>query len=447
MKRSTAKFIFRAYEKIMNEPVSNILQSLEESQWYSLDTLRQLQQNKLKKLIHHCYQNVPYYRYLFDTHGINPKSIQDFNDFRSVPILTKDDFRRNMAKLYATNLSHRKIQAKTSGSTGLPLSFYKDPTTSAYHRAAIFRGQRWYGVDIGSLQARLWGVPLNSTQRNIMFFKDVLLNRFRAREVSLSPEVLFNFYSKMCTKKPEYLKGYPSMIYQFALFLRDNNINAKHLKLKLIECTAENIHDYYRPVIYDVFGLEPVSQHGCAEVGIISFQCPSGGHHIMADCIYEEYVDPFPPTAEDDSKEILVTDLHNYSLPILRYRLEDKVVPTTDYCSCRRGLPLFKKIIGRSIDFLLGTNGKYLHASIFTYIMKAISDEGGGIAQFKVYQTQLDQLLVMIVKDKHFENDILNYFTQQIHNFLGNDVQIKYEFVEHIPREISGKLRYFVSNL
>ena len=447
MNQKLAKIVFRGVEALRGEPVFEVLEELEKSQWYSFDKIRELQWHKLKRIISHAYQNVLHYRAKFKKVGVHPSDIRDFDDMNKIPILTKDEFRENVKKMVSKNHSRRMGKAKTSGSTGIPLIFYKDRLTSAYHRAPIFRGHRWYDLDVGAREARLWGIPVNPRERAFTRFTDYLLNRFREREYNLTEDVLFDFYDQIKRKRPDYLKGYSSMVYQFALFLKNNNLPAQDLRLRIIKYTSESMYDHQKEVIEEVFNCKSVSEFGCAETGIISFECPYGKHHLMADCNYVEFQSIDNDDEEPRYKEVIVTDLHNYSLPIIRYRLEDSVIPSGGRCICGRGLPLIERIRGRSSDIVYGTNGRTFHSIIFYYIMKGLLAKSGGIKQFRVYQKTSSRILFQIVRDKDFDATTLRYITAKAREYLGKNMAIDYEFLPNIPRERSGKLRDFISEL
>ncbi len=444
MNQKIAKTTFYIIEKLRREPLFRYLKELEENQWLSPDEIRELQWRKLLKLMEHAYENVRYYHNLFKKHNIYPNDISNPEDFAKIPILTKETLRKNVQNMLAVNHSKPLTLAETSGSTGIPLEFYKDRRATGYANAAMYRGHRWYGLDIGAKEAMLWGVPVNWKERLKTKAKDLLLNRFREKEYNLYPETLNRFYQMMLRKKPEYLTGYTSMVYQFALFIKENALNGKILNFKMVKCTSETISEFQRDLIESVFGCQLVSEYGAAETGLIAFQCPSGGHHLMADCTYTEFLET---DLKNDAnlKKIIVTDLNNYSFPIIRYDIGDMGTASSKICKCGRGLPLIEKIVGRTDDVVITPDGKHLHSYIFDYIIKDLINRDGGIRQFKIYQETVNKIKMEIVKDSNFSKQTIEYLDIKIHQYFGESMNIDYEFVNLIPREKSGKLRNFVS--
>jgi phenylacetate-CoA ligase len=191
-----------------------------------------------------------------------------------------------------------------------------------------------------------------------------------------------------------------------------------------------------------------VDEYGAAETGVIAFECPQGGLHIMADCVYVEFLDEFDQPAIPGTRgRIVVTNLHNYSMPLLRYDIGDSGVASGSVCQCGRGLPLMESLKGRTVDELVTADGERIHPDFFYATMGHLTQERLAIRQYKIYQVAFDQLKIEIVKGPDFSDDVLKYIDRTLRQFLGPEMNIRYEFVSAIPRERSGKLRYFVSLL
>ena len=447
MNQLIAKKLLIMLERLRGEPIDLYLRELLENEKLDLEQLKELQWRKFTELLKHAYENSPYYRELFRREGLHPSDIRSASDVAKIPALTKAEFQINASKMLIDNPPRQMTLAKTSGSTGDPLKFYKDRKSSGYTMAAMYRGHLWHGLDIGAKEAMLWGVPVNFGQRQKTRARDIVLNRFREREYNLKDHILRDFYNKMIRRKPAYLMGYSSMVYEFARFLREEGLDGKCLGLRLVKCTSETIQDIYRETIEDVFGCNIVSEYGAAETGLIAFECDKGNHHLLLDCAYVHYVEQDILVDGEPLKKILVTDLHNYAVPIINYEVGDTVVTSDHTCPCGRPFPLLKRIIGRLGDVVLTPSGQRLHSIIFYYIMKGLTDKGGGIKSFKVYQKAQDRLKVMLVKDKKFKQKSLEFLSKEFQRHFGPEMKIDFEFCDAIPREQSGKLRDFVQEV
>jgi phenylacetate-CoA ligase len=195
----------------------------------------------------------------------------------------------------------------------------------------------------------------------------------------------------------------------------------------------------------EVFGCRVVNEYGAAEVGIIGFECADGGIHITSENVYLEVLRDGGPAEEGEVGEVVVTGLRNHAMPLIRYKLGDLAIPSKEYCPCGRELPLIKSIEGRDNDIVVTSAGKILHSEIFAYINRNLIKEGYHIREFKIIQNAKDMLRVLVPRDTR-DNTLLA-LRQQIKKHIGSDMRILVEHVDEIPRERSGKVRYFVSEL
>lgn len=445
MNSNLARLLFLSVEYFRKEPIINLLAEANRNNNLSKLNIDELQKKRLIYLLNHAYYNSAYYRKLFNENSIEVSKFKSIEEIKQIPILNKSTFQKNLSQIFVKNCDERYSLAKTSGSTGIPLKFLKDRDATAVHNACYYRGLGWHGIDIGFKEAMLWGLPVNTLARYKIRLIDLFLNRFKEKEYNLNSDTLFDFYDKMKKKKPVFLSGYSSMIYQFADFIKENNLDGRDLGLKIVKCTSETIRDDAYGLVEEVFGCPLVCEYGSAETGIIAFSCEKGKIHLMSDFVLVEFEDPKIELGEKDLKEIIVTPLLNYSTPLIRYTIGDYGIQSQEKCECGRNLPIIKKIIGRSSNIVYAPNGKKYHSIIFYYIFKGLQDRYNCINQYKVYQTDIDNLLIFLIKNDKFTKNALEYLNNKIYYYFGNSINIKYEFVEKIERERSGKLMDFVS--
>lgn len=447
MNQKTAKSALIFLERVRGEPIDLFLRELEANESLSPSEINELQWQKFIYLLRHAYQNSPYYRERFNEVGLHPSDIKTRADVANIPVLTKEDFQENAHRIRISDPTRRMTLAKTSGSTGVPLRFYKDRTSSGYAMAAMYRGHRWHGLDIGAKEAMLWGVPVNFRERQAARIKDLVLNRFREKEYNFRDDVLKDFHNKLERMRPEYLAGYSSMVYEFACFLRENGYDGRQLRLKMVKCTSETVHDMCRKVAKEVFGCNVVSEYGAAETGVIAFECPEGNHHLMTDCVYAEFMTENGKPNWRTGTRILVTDLHNYAVPVIKYDIGDSVVPSDRMCACGRPFPIIEQVLGRLGSVVLTPHGQRFHSIIFYYIMKGLASKKGGVRCFKVYQENVDRLRIQLVADRNFSDSSLKFLNRELTKYFGPAMRIDFEFCNSIPREESGKLRDFVQEI
>lgn len=436
-----AKKLYIGGGRILGENVYKCLVKLKKNQWLSMKQLEEIQWIKFLAMVNHAYNFSPFYRKRFDEHGINPKRIATFDDVRRLPIITKTDLQNHYIEMVVSGRPYKYSIAKSSGSTGQAVKFFKDRNASSNGRAAMYLGHSWYGVDIGDREAKLWGVPFDFKERTMAYLGDYLLNRFRGKNFQLTEKTLNDFYRKIESFKPVYLMGYSSLVYEFANFLQSYKIDGSKFALKMVKVTAETLFDYQRKLIENVFQCPVINEYGAAEVGIIAFECPCRGLHSMPEGVFiEEH------NAEIGKfKEFIITDLDNFYSPIIRYQIGDYGRLSKRSCRCGRGLPLLESIVGRTSDIVYKSDGSPVHSSVFSYILKNITGKNGGIKQYKVYQKEKGHLEIEYIKGKNFNKNTLDLLFINTKKQLGEDIKITTREVEIIEREKSGKLRYFVS--
>jgi len=167
----------------------------------------------------------------------------------------------------------------------------------------------------------------------------------------------------------------------------------------------------------------------------------------MSDCCIVEFVEPKENIMDPNLKEVVVTNLDNYAMPIIRYRIGDFAVPAFGICDCGRKLPMIKRIEGRSEDIIKTSDGKRWPSTILDFLLKELAFKKGSIAQYKVIQNKLDNLEFQLVPGETYSFTSEAFLRDKCLKYFGKIMDIKINLVDHIPREKSGKLRDFVSTI
>lgn len=436
-----AKHGFLLVERIRGERVGLHLRELSSNQSLQQTSLRELQRAKLRALLTVAGHRNEFYR-------SRVPAADAIANFESIPLLTKDALRENYRAIVTRGFEGRVAECKTSGSTGEPLKFYRDHVVFGYTLASVYRAHRWHGLDIGAREAMLWGIPAAPLARASARLRDLALNRFREREYDLSPEVLQHFFNKVARTRADYLFGYSSMVYEFALFVTERKLDGRSLGLKAAICTAETIHDDHRRLIEECFGCPVVSEYGSAETGIISYQCREGSHHVSDDCVLLELLDEQgKPVPDGDVGRVVVTVLHSACAPIIRYDLGDYAVRRPGLCPCGVTLSMLDRVIGRTSGIIATPSGKCFHSIALYYVMKEFADRFGGVRQFRVVQTHLDRLEFHVATDKDFSEAAQTWLGDAIRQRFGRDMRLEFFRHDRLERTAAGKLTDFESRL
>jgi len=435
-------FIYFPIARIRGENTNKYLSIMPEMESLSLEEIETMQWTKLKNLLSYAYENIPFYKKRFIENKIHPLDIKTREDFSRIPLLTKDDVGHHLDDLINKGL--RMSKRSTSGTTGSPLSFYKDRIATAYMDAAMYYVYSWHGVNIGDKQARFWGSAIKSTDRIIQEVKHFLLNRTQLSSFRMTEEECLKFYQKLVKFKPKFFYGYANAINQFATALQKNKVDATELGVLVIICTGEILFDYHRKLIQNVFGCKVVNEYGTTENGILAFECEYGNMHSLALTVYLEFENlqnRCLGIEEDDCGEIIITELHSRSVPFIRYQTGDKGRLLNIRCPCRRSIPVMEIHEGRIDDYIKCPDGTLVYDAILAYTLK------DHVIQFKAFQERIDLLVINIIPKDNFNNYVQRKLYRELKKYLGSQMNIEFKKVGEITRESSGKLRYFVSKI
>jgi phenylacetate-CoA ligase len=436
--------LFPFYESVLRgRPTLRHLRVLEKQQWLAREEIERIQWRKLRDLLQHTYEQVPYYREEWDRIGMHPKDIQTPADFARLPILTKAKIRAHTAELEAQDYYGRNtIQSGTGGSTGESLRFRYSRDSYAWRIAAAARSDRWAGWDWGRKEAYIWGLPLVAGSRVARLKKAIhhaLLRRRIFNSYEFSTQTLPQVAADLAAFRPEYIVGYANPLYVLARFVQEHGLQMP--SPRGIVATAEMIHEHQKKVIEQAFGCKVFNRYGCREVMLIAAECECrSGLHLNIDNLYIEFV------KEDGSLcrpgeigRILLTDLNNYGMPFIRYEVGDLGIPSERICPCGRHLPLMDRVAGRTLDVIHLPGGRYLTGLFFTHLL--LMGDYPGLEAFQFQQTAADQIVGRFVRGPGWREENITRMHQIVRRNLGDDVHLSFEFVEKIPLTASGKWR------
>jgi phenylacetate-CoA ligase len=418
------------------------LKELEYSQWLSKEEMEAQKLAQLKKLFKHAYENVPFYHDLYVNMDIHPKDINSFSDFQALPYLTKETVVEHLPELISTNFDKDNLfPQQTGGSTGLPMPFYID--RSFWHRASALaeRNRRWYGVYEGDKVALVWGNEGNDRDDTLRtYIRSRIIRRRYLNALHLTPSNMQSFAEKMVNWKPDMFVAYTTAMVFFAQHLQKNNIHG--IRPRLIELTGEKVSPSQRILLEDVFGCPVVDCYSSREMSQIAYQCPEGNIHIC-ETNYLELVSDNKPVHPGEIGEVVLTNLHHFAMPLIRYKMTDLAIASTSVCHCGRALPVLQKIVGRTSDAILTGNGEFIDEAFFEFILMGMPQ----IARYQIYQPNLEHLQVNLVLRQPVNTIWINALQQRIQEPFGPSVQIKLQIVDEIDQTATGKFRVVRSDV
>ena len=419
------------------------LHEYERNQWRSHDELQALQWSKIVRLLQFCHEQVPYYRQRWTAAGIHWRDIKTPADFAALPLLTKDDIRRNYEQLIAEPFKGRTLRKATGGSTGQPLTFEYSQESNERRMAVMMRGYAWAGARPGQRTVFVWSgdvgeVPL--AKRIKISLHHRVLRRRMLNCFYLKASNLDEYLKAIDAYRPVALVGYTSSLHQLALRLLESP--RPHWRPQTIVTGAEALLEYQRQDIERAFGCRVFNTYGCREFMLIAAECPEhNGLHVNMDHLAVELIDTGGRLAS--SGQVVITDLHNYGMPFVRYANGDLATSTSAGCACGRHLPRLQSLDGRLLDLIRTQDGRMVSGVFFPHLLKEIP----GIERFQVIQKDLETINIKIVKGAGFQPGKMPFLEGEIRKVLGDRVNVRYDFVSDIPLTPSGKQRVTISEL
>lgn len=442
MQQNIRKHLILSILALSGKPVSTQLKCARTFQYLDISDTNDYHLQKIKGLLEH-----------FESYGLLelPHNMrwQQFDTARELlnhlPLMDKS----RLATIYQHLKDNRfpsgqDVVKRTSGSSGNPMSLVKNNQGLACELAATWNSYEWAGIKIGDRGFRIWGRPFSRWQRIKQAIPDLILNRRRLSAFNLTEVIIRSHLDKIKRKRPVYIYGYTSIIRELAQFLLDTGQKPPK-ELRAIITTAEPLDSDSKRTIEQGFGIRCYNEYGCTEVGSIAHECEYGSLHIMANNLIVEVINLQGESVIDEEGEIVITDLTNKSMPVIRYRVGDFGLITNSPCKCGRTLPIITAIHGRIEDLLITPDKKIHHPASICYIVDIANEEHDLIKQYKVIQHSPSHFELIVVPSKDTSDaelsELKNSFQINLQRNLHPDTRASITLVKDISRESSGKYR------
>ncbi len=424
--------------------IASLLQQLQSSEWWPAAELERRQFTQLQLLVTHAAATVPFYRERLAPvrdHGVlTPEA------WRTIPVLSRADLQQSFGDFLSRALhgDHAPVSdVRTSGSTGVPVSAKATAVTGLVESALSLRRLNWYGRDFSQKAAVI------ATMK-----PDQALPPAGRREpgwapgIETGPAVVLNMRSTidqqvawLKRERPAYLLTYPSAVQALAQHCRENGHELDFLQG--IATRSEALDPSLRELVRQVFGVEIVDGYSAEETGTMALQCPEHEHyHVQSEAFLLEVLDDAgQPCHAGTQGRVIVTPLHNFATPLIRYEIGD-IAEVGPPCPCGRGLSVLASIIGRYRHMLTYPDGRQIRPRV----NEGFVDQPA-IRQFQVVQSELEVLDVRLVVERPLSSDEEAHTRQALLNFLGHPFQVRFSYVDEIPRSAGGKYEDFRSEV
>lgn len=410
---------------------------------------REEQQQRLRRILVHAYETVPYQRQRFDDAGFDPATASIDRPL-PLPVLTRDDLRVHVEDLRSNRYAKESLlPSATGGTTSTPTPFFRDLEGLRDKTALNLQLNAWAGFNPGDSVLMLWGAHNDLALQpgwKWKFYEQQLMRRIPAPSGVINQEILERFRVRYEKHRPKIVYAYTSVMIAFAEYLRSYGF--RHRPESLI-VTAEPLSDYGRNVVESVFGVPLYNHYGSRDVGMIASECEAHDLlHFHPWACHVEF-DPVGPTPEGMAYRLLVTDLLNYGQPFVRYDTSDCVTLSEQRCRCGRAYPSARQILGRVMDGLMLADDSIVPGTALSAKIGALSEHFLSIGKVQFVQKSHDRihLRYVVSTSKDSTQHELEKIRSTIDALAGQSLHWTFEQVPDIPRERSGKARLFLSEV
>jgi phenylacetate-CoA ligase len=404
------------------------------------EALESFQMEQLRKQLLHAYRSIPYYKRKMEQAGVTPLDIRSLADVKLLPVLTKRDIQEHKQEMVAEDIPEKaRVRNQTGGSTGSPLQFWVDKERFDSRRASTDRHNAWTGLYPGDWCADLWGarLDLGNSVLPTVDWKQKYLHRMLPLNTSSVSEADLNGYIEILRQyRPKFMLAYAESAAMFARHCQA--VGADDIRFDVVITTAEVLLPQSRAVIEEVFHANVFNRYGCRELSVIASECEyHTGMHVNADALLVE-VDPQPGLPEGLGR-LLVTDLFNRSMPLIRYEIGDLAAWTSAApCPCGRHLPRLERIEGRITDFLLMPDKRKISGPSLTLVVGDMPD----VRQVQFVQRGPAKITLRVVPGPGYGSDTVMELRRRLDPYLRGMAELTIVSVDEIPKESSGKYRF-----
>lgn len=418
------------------------LQMLRHSQFRTPEQLQQYQNQALHKMVSHCYKNVPFYQDLFRSLRMLPGDIKTSADLRKLPFLDKKTVQENYDKLISKK-HHNFLcnMGTTSGSTGMPGKFIRDYDAINFEHAIVWRHWQNSG-DFGKRRISLRGeiiVPASQTHPPFWHYNSAN-QELQMSSYHLSRDNSVHYIDKILEFQPRVLYCGPSMGYVLAKFFKYHQVD---YRFDAIFTSSESLETDVRSYIETVFQSPVIDWYGQAErVVAIGENRICRCYHIQEDYSIVEFLS----TSEQNRYELVGTQLHNYVMPLLRYRTFDYIDSRSELlsgvaCQCGSHFRTVERILGRSYGYLLTPEG--YHIAITAHIPVGVDN----VIEAQFYQEKIGEVTLKVLTNGRFTEVDRERLVANTLKHTSPFMKVNVIEVDDIPRGPNGKFINIVNNM
>lgn len=411
---------------------NRILKKISKTQYKSLQEIEKLQLEQLKIIVEHSCKNVPFYKEYSKTHNIQINTLQDIS---KLPIIDKKIINNNYSSFISDIAKKPYSIAKTTGSTGVPFSFIKTREGESYKIASRLRAKNWFGVGRCDQVLKVSGIPPQNQNLKKRILEHIRFWATKKNEIFISEMTDDNIptlVKKINKINPIAIIGLAGGVALLSTKLKGN----KQLicKPKAIFTNSESITPLQKKQIFDCFGLESRSDYAATE-GSIAHECEFGGLHLDMEECYAEIIN----IDEEGVGDLILSFLHSYDMPLLRYKIGDKAKWGESFCKCGRGLRLIDNVIGREVDVITLPNGKEYSSANINYVPSNLKYVNN-LSEYQLFQQTKNSILIKVVLNDKNDTQVVTELKEEFEKIF-EECNVSVSICDSLERGKTGKLR------
>src|SRR5262249_16520688 len=250
----------------------------------------------------------------------------------------------------------------------------------------------------------------------------LLSNRTFIPVFELADENLERMVRTIAGVGPVLMDGYAEALDFLARYLKGKGEIA--VRPRAIMSSAQTLPIPSRELIEGAFGCKVFDKYGSREFSGIAYECDAhSGHHVVSEGYIVEILRDGKPAKPGETGEVVITDLNNYCMPFVRYRIGDlaEAVDNSEICTCGRGSDRIGAIQGRVQSIIQGVDGRYLPGTFFAHYLK---EYDYAFKRFQVVQEERNAMTFRVVKGGRFSQDVLDEVLATFRSYLGEKMAI-----------------------
>lgn len=423
---------------------------LNHTQWWDYETIRSRHLLQLDEIIHYARRHVPFYRKrlkrVFKAHTRINWDLWD-----KLPLLTRNDIQKSKEDLFSNKIPSQHgnaFKVSTSGSTGKPVTILQTDLTTFYWHVFTLREHLWHHRDFTKKLAIIRYVDHDQANPpNGQKFAgwgpstDVVFKTSPSCGLSIKANIQQQA-SWLMKEKPHYLLTHPTNALALARFFQDSNETLDNLLE--VRTLSETLTPETRKICKETWGVNVTDMYSCREVGYMALQCPEHEHyHVQSENVLVEILnDDNKPCAPGEIGRVVVTSLNNFASPIIRYDIGD-YAEAGEPCSCGRGLPVIKRIMGRVRNMLTLPSGEQHWPVLNHKTLREILQ----FQQIQIVQHTLSEIEIRLVTSNPVSLDQEKQVRKTLQEIFNYPFNIRFSYPQEIVRSSGGKYEEFLSHI